>query len=732
MDDLVLNNVNVYAPGPTYRSMSTSTNILHYFRSQTALFTIACVPADFLNKTVSEVNSAIDNFIVAASGGKNKTTDFVGVSAPFYKNAVAPGEALEKNSRFITSEDGKYLDFFIDDVEAETLADFNQQTGFSKATKLKFTITEPYSLSGFLQTLQAASVKAGYVSYTSAPFVFRVHFVGYPDDRDDDNELTRIEPASRYFIFRFQEVSVRADESGTRYQCKGVPLNELGFGQANKLLSNVTAGGNTVGDILTDFFKKIDDISKYSIWTGVTPTPDKYTIKFLSLDEAGALYIDKPNDKIMKSRVGNPNEDNVNYSYEHPAFSKFTDTYIDKKTNRIIAKGVDQFPPAATKENLYNAKIISATFNAGANIHDCIAGIIRDSEYSTRIFKEPLKTLVDKHGMIDYFNIICTVTPIGWSEQYNRPVYEYVYKVVPHKIHYSRIPKYSNQSISIKQIKERVRRTYNYLYTGKNLDILRFDLNFNYLYFQAAAANEGFNDISAGSGAAKVSDSSSAGSPNVGNFSPVSTVIAAGGEVVPLGVDTANLALAAAGQGTGQTSQPNQSLTLAKNFHKAILENLSQSLLEIDILGDPYYLSDQGTNNFASEFSNSKLPGITPGGSMSYQTGEIFIEITFRNPTDVNSKTGMMDFADEVTSYSGIYRVKSVTSKFINGMFTQTLQLIKLQRQSPNLKDPIDPTGYDQSLVSTDYETIKEAVAEIIPIKNLIENMCRQYGWPKN
>lgn len=717
--DGVLTTVTITGTAPIYRSMSTSTNVLHYFRSQTALFTISCVPKSFLNSSISEINSAIDNFVVVASGGKNKTTDVVEVSSS------------EKNSRFITSEDGKYLDFFIDDVEAETLADFNQQTGFSKATKLKFTITEPYSLSGFLQTLQAASVKAGYVSYTSAPFVFRIHFVGYPDDQVKDNELTRIEPASRYFIFRFQEVSVRADESGTRYQCKGVPLNELGFGQANKLLSNVTAAGNTVGDILTNFFKRIDDISKY-MCTAAAPTPDKYTIKFPSLDEVGSLDIDKPNDTIMKSRVGNPDEDNVNYSYEHPAFSTFTDTAIDKRTGRIIAKGVDLNPPSPTKENLYNAKIISTTFNAGANIHDCIAGIIRDSEYSTRIFKTPLKSLVDKHGMIDYFNVISNVTPIGWSVQYNRPVYEYVYKVVPHKIHYSRIPKYSNQNISIKQIKDRVRRTYNYLYTGKNLDILRFDLNFNYLYFQAAAANEGFSDISQGSGAAKVSDNSSVGVPNIGNFSPVNTVLAAGGESVALAVDTHNLALGAAGQGTGQTSQPNQSLALAKNFHKAILENLSQSLLEIDILGDPYYLSDQGTNNFASEFSNAKLPGITPGGSMSYQTGEIFIEITFRNPTDINPKTGMMDFADEVTSYSGIYRVKSVISKFVNGMFTQTLQLIKLQRQSPNLKDPIDPTGYDQALVSTDYETIKESVAEIIPIKTLITNMCTQYGWPKN
>jgi hypothetical protein len=120
--------------------VAATKNILHHFRSQTALFTISCVPASFLEADRTDLDKAIDNYVIAASGGKNRTTANLQDRADKLNKSVSQGQNLDKSSRFITSEDGIYLDFFIDDVEVETLADFNQQSGFSKATKLKFSI----------------------------------------------------------------------------------------------------------------------------------------------------------------------------------------------------------------------------------------------------------------------------------------------------------------------------------------------------------------------------------------------------------------------------------------------------------------------------------------------------------------------------------------------------------------------------------------------------------------
>jgi hypothetical protein len=665
-----LNNVKIVGDrfAVDLHELSKSENILHYFRSFNTNHTISCIPASkLLSKDDVHVN--MDNYVVVKSGGKNTE-----------RNSKASSRTtLEKGSEFITSADGTYLDFFIDDVEIETLADFNQQTGFSKATKLKFTITEPYSLSGFLQTLQAAAAKAGYVSYLSATFVLCVSFSGW-EDWEDDPEIAYvgIEPASRYFVFRFTGMSVKADELGTKYNCTAVPLNELGFGNANKLRNNITVKGNTVGDILKNLFERLNDLAKYSIYTG--NIPDEYEIKYPSIDENGKLTEDKPN-VIFDQPVANIDEANINFSFLNPAG-----------------------PP--TKAHSADSKIISTTFAANSNVHDCIEGIIRDSQYITRLFKQELKSLVDANGMLDSFNIICTVSTIGWLEQYSRPIYKFTYNVVPHKIHYSRIPKYATNNFSATNLRNRVRRRYNYLFSGKNLDIIRFDLNFNYLYFQSQVQGEGFDNINQSSNAANAAKSPEA-NPNIGNQADKASITAAGGSAVSISVDTRLLEQSSGGANTRAGVEKSPAIAMAKNFHKAIKDNLSQSLLELEILGDPYFLSQQGMNNFIYQ-DDPSISGITSNGDMSYQTGEIFVEITFRNPVDINPNTGMMDFSDQVTSYSGIYRLTKVNNKFVNGVFTQTLYLVKLERQSENLPDPKEITNsINKSIKDLENDMIK-------------------------
>lgn len=679
---------------------SKSKNVLHYFRSQTALFTMACLPESLILADQASINSHIDKFAIASSSGKQPNQDNYAaqvdaINAPgsaSYNLAAADRTAgMADSFSFVTSDDGDYLNFYFDDVEVETLADFNNDTGFSKATKLKFNIIEPYSLSGFLQALQLGALKASYVSYISAPYVLRINFMGYPDWKDDSTPML-IEPASRYFIFRFTEVSVKSDESGTKYYCKAVPLNEYAFGQANKLLSNVTVEGDTVGKILEDFFDKINYLSKYSVWLGTPATADTYKILFPTIESDGTIDEDKKND-IWKARVADPKIDNVNYIYLNP---------------------VDG-PP--TKTNA--AKVVSTIFNGGANIHDCIAGIIRDSEWVTKHIIKELK--IDSAGMISYFNVTCTVIPNGWDEGLARPKYIYTFKVIPHRIHYSRIPQFANKLISTSQLRKHVRRTYEYLYQGQNLDVLRFDLNFNYMYFQAIAPNSGVQGVSQGSSAPASTDAS--GPQTKENFASQSSIISSNGNVISSGIDTKQLSMASAGQNTRAGTDRDPYITLAKKLHTAILENVSQSQLELEILGDPYYLSHQGMNNFKPQADSSAL-GMTKSGDMDFQTGEIYIEIKFRNPVDIDPKTGFMTFSDDITTYSGIYRIKTVVSRFTNGMFTQVLQLLKVERQADDKSAPnsVDPKGVDTAAVSgisNDIATINKLITESVIVKKI-------------
>jgi hypothetical protein len=68
--------------------------------------------------------------------------------------------------------------------------------------------------------------------------------------------------------------------------------------------------------------------------------------------------------------------------------------------------------------------------------------------------------------------------------------------------------------------------------------------------------------------------------------------------------------------------------------------------------------------------------------------GEVYVNLTFRTPVDIDETTGLMQFKDknilgptQTSLFSGLYRVMTITNEFRNGMFTQLLNLIRLPRQ---------------------------------------------------
>jgi hypothetical protein len=60
-----------------------------------------------------------------------------------------------------------------------------------------------------------------------------------------------------------------------------------------------------------------------------------------------------------------------------------------------------------------------------------------------------------------------------------------MYVVTPYKVHYTKIPTYGAEQIDDKKLRKLSLRQYNYIYTGDNVDIITFKLNFNTLFFEA-------------------------------------------------------------------------------------------------------------------------------------------------------------------------------------------------------------------------------------------------------
>ena len=125
----------------------------------------------------------------------------------------------------------------------------------------------------------------------------------------------------------------------------------------------------------------------------------------------------------------------------------------------------------------------------------------------------------------------------------------------------------------------------------------------------------------------------------------------------------------------GGGGQEGEAQRAAKLFNQALNNPFDMYNLEMEIIGDPYYIAQSGTGNYTSE---QATPNLNTDGSVNYESGEVDIIVNFRTPIDINQGTGLYNFGGTsksapVTQFSGLYCVQTIKSKFADGKFTQVL-----------------------------------------------------------
>jgi hypothetical protein len=648
-------------------------NVLNKYRSYTYNFTLAALEAYDLEDPDRYQNSEL-RYVVLRSGGKGTT----GISLPadiisktedknksLQTDPAATVESLavsqksidqlKQSSALINNFNKKSpgrFDMFIDNVEIETTMAFSEKSGLTQPSSISFEITEPYSINGFIEALHVSAVAAGYPTYASASFVLKVEFVGYPDDQDIPKpEL--IDPwATRFFTFSFSEVQMEASERGTRYRCKGSAYEQQKtLGNANIIKEPVSMTGKTVKELLEDLFKKINEQNVAADESSKKNSPkdvhDVYEILFPDLVDG--VYTDG---KSAVNKIAN---------------SIFSESL---KNNRLY-KFVD--PAKSTSEDLRETQV---QFADGRLIHEGISAIIRDSEYTKSILKEIEKN-VDADGFIDYFVVRVAAIPSKIIDTVSkRPFMTYKYLVCPFKVHYTRIPDYIGVPFEASRLKKLCWREYNYLYTGKNIDIINFKLEFPLLFVDAMPKGNANNDNPAArDGAARSNDLDVKSSG-----SSVKDLQADQNNGGTRGVDVRATGLKPV-DGTAGLPQDDPYAVMARNMHASIVNSsASLAMAELEILGDPFYLVTGGVGNYVPKI---KSTGITENGEASYFSGDVLVNINFRNPVDIGTfeQGGIVYFQEEKVPFSGVYRVSKARSSFREGMFKQTLTMQRIPSQ---------------------------------------------------
>ncbi len=714
-------------------------NILNGYRSNTYNFTLAALRPDDLKNPARYRNSKL-KYVIAASKGKGAnaiSTDVESILSDVYGNVDIReggrklGTSSVKTGTTSTTYENVVEEFnkvspgrfgmFIDGVDVDSVMAPNEKTGLSLTTGISFEIFEPLSVNGFIEALHVSSLAAGWTGYLNACFLLKVDFLGYPDDIKQPVAEAQTIDATRYFPIKLTGVEMDVSENGTRYRCKAVPYNEFGFSNPGKIYTDISFHGIDIKEVMTSFFEGLNkSVVERSIKEKTRETAkvvDTYEIYFPAMPQSGkAIDISKdaPENNIAKARINDSLRSNVVYKFppieEAPGVTTLGSSNVSQRTSQDIRRSdVGQRTSqdirrsdAPNPQNRYDPWSSQIQFAKDSNIHEIIENVIRDSLYWEDILAD-IEKAKDKDGMVDYFQIMINTVPTEMDTTFNMQRFTYQYLVVPYRVHFSRIPGQQYSTFDPKKLQNYVKRTYNYLYTGNNIDVLGFKLNFNNLFYQAANPKMGNKDQSGTDKAAGAS-----------NDPEVKATPEGGAEANKDPIDkppTFSEGDASSITGRGNTIQTNPYYQLAYNAHKAILESVNLLTGELDILGDPFFLTTGGMGNYVPSL---KDPAITVTGEANANNGPVIIRLNFRNPVDIDPVTGDILFSKTNVSFSGIYQVRRCRSSFKDGAFKQQLALVRYNGQIADDSDEKEETKkYDQASKPGEQQVIDTAPPDV-------------------
>ena len=667
-------------------------NELNQFDSYNCIFTLSVLTTNSINFPNETYRRGVYGPILIKSGGTGDIKDQDAIQLTNFKSA-----ANNNSGRF---------DCFIDNVKISGIMGFNQATGNTNATAVSFTVTEPYSVGLFFQELTTAAIQTGWKNWLGMPLLLTLEFKGHLTA----NQQNFTAPlAKKNFPLKLREITMRVNGQGSVYQVEAYPWNEKAFNTSiNALLVPVEIEGGSVQEMLQtgssekkqSLQKAIND--KLLEVSDKKSDPDKVLIYFpidLQTGKGQGSTTDKKDpptatvspedkkklgndDKMIFSSLGIDEnliqkEDVVNPVGKSPiGFAN------DKKRPEAIFGNEDAVYDEKTGTFIRGNLTISKTkgiakFAIGTSITEAIREIILASEWG-RLALDPAN--IDKDGKVNWFRIDPQYYILNSTKEItgqNRYPTLTVFRVIPYKVDYTHFQTQPAPAKKIAEKKYNAIKKYEYLYTGKNIDIVDFNIDFKASFYMPMNADLGKNNESLQQNLQNENGPKNATASAPDTKAP-DKQLAYKAEVRP---DQTSMG---ASKG-GITSGEDASTIAARQFSKVLNSQADMVQLSLKILGDPFYIADSGMGNYTAKSTN--VPEMNSDGAMNAQDGEVYVVVNFRNPIDIASNgpnEGRYDFGGEakvVPGFSGLYRVLQVESTFERNVFFQQLKLVRMMNQ---------------------------------------------------
>lgn len=626
-------------------------NVLHNYRSYNYVITLAALTRDQYNDPSFFKNNGKLQYVVLKSSGKGTQT----VSASSFFDSAAATELNSGDLAFFNSNGYGRFDFFIDNIEIGAV--WSMVNG-SQPQTIRFEVFEPLGINGFTESIRVNAKAAGFENYFECPFALKIEFIGYKDG-DGLSPPEVIPYATRVFPVNLNQVSLETSESGTKYRVACTSKNGMGLADDGKLATTAKMKGVNVQQVLKSLMEQITEARKKDMGEEENEHFNEYSIKFV--DKDGNDLPDS--NELVSAKINDELRDNIVYVFPSPA---------DKDPRSSVRTANEA---TSTK---YDPTEETVTFNSGVAIIDAISAVIRDSKYTEDLLGKLEEVKNKNNGLVPWFRVTVEseIKP-GENPKTGALNYKYTYKVRPYMVHYSRLPGQGRGMFKADDLKGQIRRSYQYLYTGKNVDILNFNLKFDNLFYQQRPYNMGNRDdngTAAAAGAPNDVKLKEGETPNNGDNQdqkPVKTL-----------VSTAGSSITAESGVNGKAPQSNPYFKIGQKLHEALLDAYDFNVIDISLIGDPYYLVTTNVGNQEDE-EDPSTPLITSSGQAPYLGGDVLIDLNFRTPRDIKPN-GWVDFGEGLLPFSGIYRIQEITNFFKEGKFEQRIIAMRLSGQVVN------------------------------------------------
>ena len=603
---------------------------------------------------------------------------------------AGPGLTKDLPYSYVVAEDGgayannrKYtnrrlpstggLNYNIEDIEFDTVIGPNTSSKNTNLISGTMTIIEPYGVTFMDSLIFASTTKDGsFRNYTAQPYMLQIDFVGY-DDNGKPVPDSETGTYRKRFPIRFLGVSVKVTSSGAQYKIDFCPAGHITHqNEYAKCPKNITITGKTVNDLLTDFASKLNKHWQQEAVAGDVLYAD--TIAFdvdPSIAVTNVVY-----DKQVSLAQANPK--GVTLDVSKSSFSIPAGSVISEVVNKIVLQS--SFIIGQLKKKPQNNTTTDPQTLKNQEVQDL-----------SKIFNT-IKTTVQ----VRYAGVSGSGNSYDSVFDAKRNTYAHAFT---YKVHQYYVADPSHPALpSLTDGKQFIVKQYDYLYTGKNIDILDLNLQFDTTWYTAVTTYG--NEVPAT--IATVDTKVNEGLTDTATIMLGPPWLAASGLIPQLGkvpvpnplrfkpivIDQGNVT------GLNIITDPNKATSA--DALKSIYSKPSGDMLTVDlkIVGDPLLCKQDdwlyvpsptpgSSDNFSSWDTISQNDFAAKYGHLRMDSGVLVVKLNINSIIDLdtdftNQGLGFPRPGTTKILFSGLYKILTIKNTFSAGTFTQTLSLVRL------------------------------------------------------